>query len=374
MAVSHAVHAHPLAYPRTLVRPAAAPTDQTNSRRRALVPPPGRHGGPRESVKKARGSRGRQGLHDIYISSTPGMASVGMAWFNDPTKNTLPELPKSLSATTTADALDKRTPGSAAPPRSASYTYLPSVAGSRSHSTSIASLEDAPTITKPSRSRQSRDDGRIRISNFTPAKEVVSPDTSYNGKANKSPVKSPRRPGRTPRTVSDSLANLARKSWATSSRSPSPKRRHGEHNTRPDKLPTSVSSGSLPSLQELHLPPDDNGAARPNHLLRNMSIRGSGLLKKSKKSQTFRPNPSETNGDTNGTPTPSLPRSVSCDRISSMARSTISEKPPQLPPIPTSSSSDKLNGSSMDAFRKKDELWSVFRSLEHDFSKYGLRS
>jgi hypothetical protein len=112
----------------------------------------------------------------------------------------------------------------------------------------------------------------------------------------------------------------------------------------------------------------DQAPARPNHLLRSMSMKGAGLLKKSKKPpMPTQAKAAEGEEATNGNAPSFLPRSMSSNNLMLFAKSGLMPMPP--PPLPTSSSTDKLNGSGMDVFRKKDELWAVFRALEHDFSK-----
>jgi hypothetical protein len=304
--------------------------------------------------------------------------------FNDPAKNTLPELCKSLAAISmsAAEPVEKyQTHGQL--PRAASYTYLPSAASPRPRANSSASVVTSRPRTQSSASNKSArsnrstasngskstNDERIRMANFAPAKEGPAPDTSYHAKTSQSPTKSILKGSRKPRMMPDSLANLAKRPWGSDSRSPSPKPRQSEQVGRPEK-PPKVGQSPLAGLQEHQdeNAPDAPPAPRPNHLLRSMSMKGAGLLKKSRKPPVPSPAKASDSGeDGNGPSASFLPRSMSSNNLALFAKAGLMPMPP--PPLPTSSSTDRLNGPSMDVVRKKDELWAVFRALEHDFTK-----
>jgi hypothetical protein len=66
-------------------------------------------------------------------------------------------------------------------------------------------------------------------------------------------------------------------------------------------------------------------------------------------------------------PVPPLPKSFSTERLPSFSQQT-PLSPTHIPPLPRSISSDKLKGTRTEP-RKKDELWTVFRTLESDLRK-----
>ncbi|KAI9730814.1 MAG: hypothetical protein M1834_005532 [Cirrosporium novae-zelandiae] len=64
----------------------------------------------------------------------------------------------------------------------------------------------------------------------------------------------------------------------------------------------------------------------------------------------------------------SLRQSLSSDRLSSFMRSHHSNE--GVPPLPSNPSMEKLQKVGSEVFRKKDELWSVFRTLDADYQKF----
>ncbi|KAL5426676.1 hypothetical protein PMIN04_001837 [Paraphaeosphaeria minitans] len=73
----------------------------------------------------------------------------------------------------------------------------------------------------------------------------------------------------------------------------------------------------------------------------------------------------------NEPPVPPLPKSFSTDKLPSYVRSPTS--PTHIPPLPQSIAPDKLKGPKTE-LRKKDELWTVFRTLEGDLRKFQHKS
>jgi hypothetical protein len=63
---------------------------------------------------------------------------------------------------------------------------------------------------------------------------------------------------------------------------------------------------------------------------------------------------------------PPLPKSFSTDRLPSFSHPP--PTPTHIPPLPRNISSEKLKGGRTEP-RKKDELWTVFRTLEGDLRK-----
>ncbi|KAJ4305147.1 hypothetical protein N0V90_000678 [Kalmusia sp. IMI 367209] len=70
-------------------------------------------------------------------------------------------------------------------------------------------------------------------------------------------------------------------------------------------------------------------------------------------------------------PVPQLPKSFSTDKLPSYVRSPTS--PTHIPPLPQHIIPDKLKGPKTEP-RKKDELWTVFRTLEADLRKFQHKS
>ncbi|KAF2006951.1 DUF1765-domain-containing protein [Amniculicola lignicola CBS 123094] len=70
---------------------------------------------------------------------------------------------------------------------------------------------------------------------------------------------------------------------------------------------------------------------------------------------------------------PALPKSFSTDRLPSLTQTPLSPVHNHIPPLPRNTSSDKLKGTKTEP-RKKDELWTVFRTLEADHRKFHSKS
>jgi hypothetical protein len=172
------------------------------------------------------------------------------------------------------------------------------------------------------------------------------------------------------RTVSGSFVTFARKSWISSSRSPSPNHngeketekggQHGEASKLTSNKPSSEPHLSLiPPLQLESPAPAQASNSSPKTVPRPAST----LRKKNRRPQSVLMNFTTFNS-ANSSAT-SLPRS-SVDNRSSPRSSA-----DKLPPVP---SLNTLRSSITDAPRRRDELWSSFRSLENDFSKFQSKS
>jgi hypothetical protein len=175
------------------------------------------------------------------------------------------------------------------------------------------------------------------------------------------------------KTVSESFATFARKSWITSSRSPSPNRIKDQQHTNDDgqyagdsKMmgsPIASSSRSVVPLTKLDKPsPTKSSDSSPK-----------GLLKAPTAIQKLKQRPQSvlmnfTTFNSNNSSASSLPRS-SIDNRSTPRTST-----DKVPALPRTSSSEKLQNIAPEIPRRRDELWSAFRSLDHDFSKFQAKS
>ena len=168
------------------------------------------------------------------------------------------------------------------------------------------------------------------------------------------------------KTVSESFATFARKSWISSSRSPSPSRnkeKEGDQTgERGDvlKIRSSLSPSKArqsllpPNFEKLNLP--KNSDSPPKQLFRSDS-----LSKVESRPQSVLMNHTTFNSENSSTS--SLPGSSADNR--STPRTSIDK----VPPVPTPEQLQK-----QEAPRKRDELWSAFRSLENDFSKFQSKS
>ena len=253
-------------------------------------------------------------------------------------------------------------------PRSASYTYLPSAPRPRTQSDASPSTSRTRSRRNKSR-RRSEDAQAIRISNFVPKNVAQPPDTSYQPTPEAKPSKEP---PHISRSVSENFASFALKSWVSSSRSPSPHNRKRERSARPEIPSAHKKVVPAPGKQNLDASPERLGYAKPtNYSIRGMSLRGSTLLRKSKRSFDPLQKQIDVEEIRSVSPPLSIPRSISSDRLSSLAKIFASER---ISPISRNSSSEKLHTSSRDVGRKKDELWTAFRGLDQDFQKFQSKS
>lgn len=168
------------------------------------------------------------------------------------------------------------------------------------------------------------------------------------------------------RSVSGTLSNFTRRrSWIGTPRSPSPspnKRLSGvgreatpemkdDHSTsRPG-----IQSNSVDELVKLPVQTHPNGVVRRNSMIAKKNRRPlSSLLGKDSSVET----PS----------VPPIPKSYSTDRLPILRhkKSNMSE----IPTMPRSTSRDRSQGSGTESPRKRDELWSVFRNLDGEYSKF----
>lgn len=153
------------------------------------------------------------------------------------------------------------------------------------------------------------------------------------------------------RSMSRSLSRLARRSWIPSSRSPSPSpvksmRTETESLRSGNSSCTSMpSSSSNLNAQESYRAPrrPSKGQRRPGSTLGNKCVPESTI-------------PS----------VPSIPKSFSTDKLF-IVRSQATER---SFPVSTSASVERLQNAGMEGSRKRDELWSAFRTLDGEFQKH----
>ncbi|KAH6718715.1 hypothetical protein BKA61DRAFT_652409 [Leptodontidium sp. MPI-SDFR-AT-0119] len=173
------------------------------------------------------------------------------------------------------------------------------------------------------------------------------------------------------KTVSESFATFARKSWISSSRSPSPSRkvpRDAENDGKSSAAAgdSKMTGSPLTSSRPVNPPPKFEKALPTTSTDSPPKSRSATTLQKIKQ----RPASvlmNFTNFNSSNSSTSSLPRS-SLDNRSTPRTST-----DRVPALPKTFSTDKIHAHSEPA-RRRDELWSTFRSLENDFSKFQSKS
>lgn len=173
------------------------------------------------------------------------------------------------------------------------------------------------------------------------------------------------------RTVSASFAPFSRKSWMASSRSPSPNRnvlRETENGAKSSIGSTSTGSPTKTFDQSA------NAAPRLDQSLSATTSDSPPRLRHVSTFQKIKQRPTSvllnlTTFNSSNSSTSSLPRS-SFDN-----RSTPRTSMDKVPPLPKNLSTDKLPHSGTEnSTRKRDELWSAFRSLENSLSKFQSKS
>ncbi|CZS91024.1 uncharacterized protein RCO7_01404 [Rhynchosporium graminicola] len=171
------------------------------------------------------------------------------------------------------------------------------------------------------------------------------------------------------KTVSGSFATFARKSWITHSRSPSPSSRNTSREIETEGMTTvdlKMTGSPLTSSQHVNTTSNSENAAPTPSTDSPPKARSATTFQKIKQ----RPASvlmNFTNFNSSNSSTSSLPRS-SLDNKST-PRTSID----RVPALPTTFSTEKFH-INYEPARKRDELWSAFRSLENDFSKFQSKS
>ncbi|KAF2198506.1 DUF1765-domain-containing protein [Delitschia confertaspora ATCC 74209] len=284
-------------------------------------------------------------------------------------------------------------------PRAASYTYFPTVkellddasmlelkgsiseddlksntsTGDRgSYSSSNGSSPDTETVPsdeKPLELKRTPSRRSSRIINFSTRSRESGEETKVHGiksSAGKSVDSLVQKPSTRP------LNKLRRKSWISpSSRSSSP----GTDTEKPDNSKSPTAKPETSKRRSLHAVLSSSKLPKSNEVTEKQSAAKTRMLpKKSNKSfgglfgSSNTPDPSPA---VSIPPLPSVPKSFSTERLPSFTQSPTSHSP--APPIPRNLSPEKLRGVRTEP-RKKDELWSVFRTLEGDLRKFHGKS
>ncbi|OKL63300.1 hypothetical protein UA08_01293 [Talaromyces atroroseus] len=185
-----------------------------------------------------------------------------------------------------------------------------------------------------------------------PVQNAMTPETSVR------PAVRPKKA----RSVSGKIATLARVSWMSSSRSPSPARpgsssgtaRSREHSPTPKSHVSTNGVSSNTESKEDKEPPTD-----PSEDIDN---------KKNASSKKYRrPLSTFVTRSKSAEPPPSLRSRKSMDQLAQNDIST-----PELPPLPKPPALSTI--ATVEPSRKKDELWTVFRGLEADLHKFQAKS
>lgn len=179
------------------------------------------------------------------------------------------------------------------------------------------------------------------------------------------------------KSVSGSLANFARKSWISSSRSPSPSgnklKKDNENNGSPSRDPKKVlRKDSKTDSKTLSVPTVSSVREEEEEVIPVVPDVDSKPKEKGPSTfQKLRQRPqsvlmSFTNLQSSNSSTSSLQNS-SMDNRSTPRTST-----DKVPPLPRKMSSERL--SMIEMPRRRDELWSAFRTLENDYAKFQSKS
>ena len=171
------------------------------------------------------------------------------------------------------------------------------------------------------------------------------------------------------KAVSESFATFARKSWKASSRSPSPSGRLvGEKNQNElsgnfDMNASTVSTSSPRRLSIIQPKVETISPVKPESSPPKPSRTSLTIQKIKQRPQSVLMNLT-TFASTNSS-TSSLPRS------STDNRSTPRTSTDKVPPLPTS---EKPQVVPLEIPPRRDELWSAFRSIENDFTKFQAKT
>ena len=173
------------------------------------------------------------------------------------------------------------------------------------------------------------------------------------------------------KTVSESFATFARKSWMLPSRSPSPNRavggETGDESPPADSNPTESTLPKRRRSLVLGSKLDKSRRSKTAETLTVPTTRPSSTLTKTKS----RPqsvimslkNFASTNSSTSSLPSSSVDNQ-------STPRTSID----RVPPLPTAPTTERLQQLGPDISKRRDELWSAFRSIENDYSKFQSKS
>ena len=172
--------------------------------------------------------------------------------------------------------------------------------------------------------------------------------------------------GEKAKTVAESFATFARKSWISTSRSPSPSRKRAREadldgrSSSTERTPSKRAPAGRSVLSTSKAPTAESTETSSKPSLRRTSpmfrIRPQSVLVHSSISET--------------SSTSSLPRS-SMDERSTPRTSTDRVAPIQMTPL---KEKEKLQIPTFETPKRRDELWSAFRNLDTDYGKFQAKT
>jgi hypothetical protein len=175
------------------------------------------------------------------------------------------------------------------------------------------------------------------------------------------------------KNVSESFATFARKTWISASRSPSPNNRvkkKGSEDSTIDEDESTAPSSITSSSPKTSLPESlSSGGTAPDVAASSPAKASTWKIPalQRKKSRRLSVIPSVLGHKSENISDISLPGSVS--EKESTARTSV-----EVPRLSKTFTKEKLASFGIDSARKKDELWSSFRSLDLDYQKFHSKS
>jgi len=187
---------------------------------------------------------------------------------------------------------------------------------------------------------------------------------------------------------SNSLTSrLRRRSWMPGSRSPSPRKSNAAPDSPADGLSTSgkgVRTGRrIAFRQSMVKESKENNAEKPVHIPTEKPRRSRSTSLSRRLSNRLRGRPLTTivDGDTLQDATPpipgnpkvtdglKLPKSFSTEKLPLSTLKSLVPVAERMRPVPRAESQERRRISKTEAPRKRDELWTVFRTLDGDYQK-----
>ena len=171
------------------------------------------------------------------------------------------------------------------------------------------------------------------------------------------------------RAVSGPLRTLTRRSWYVPSRSPSPAPKDGSRHRALSSNGIEARNGvpQNKAYSATSSPDDTDIPAVPQ--IAKVHQRRNSVASKKRPLSALLGRPSTPFFDTS-TQVPSLPKSISTDRLPLTIHDQLHRARATGSSVSIPSSPNALKSFVLDAPRKKDELWSNFRSLDAEFQKY----
>lgn len=281
-------------------------------------------------------------------------------------------------------------------PKSASYTYFPRVKdlddpvlGVRGRISEDELKPDGAMSTSSDGSSPDSEDGNPheqtpqlkpqlrasrRSSRFLPSFSSKSRDSSESRRSRHETVKQPDTPSSM--SPSRSLSRLRRKSWISSHSRPSSPTKEKDVAGKTEEtgvVPDISKRRSLTAPLSIADKSGTKDVTQKDVTETSSNSKGRVLTKKTKRplSGLFTTSTNQqVKPGFNAPQVPQIPKSFSTDKLPSFANHPAPPTPTHahIPPLPRNISTEKLKGGRTEP-RKKDELWTVFRTLEADLRK-----